>query len=77
MACGVGGLKYKQTWFSFPENHGTTTKKASYFLNHVDLGVIELKALKTYTRRRRRGGGGKRKKVSSDDGDDWTKKKKK
>lgn len=28
------------------KNHGTTTEKASYFLNHVDLGVIELQALK-------------------------------
>lgn len=28
------------------KNHGTTTEKASYFLNNVDLGVIELQALK-------------------------------
>lgn len=28
------------------QNHGTTTEKASYFFSHVDLGVIELQALK-------------------------------
>lgn len=39
------------------KNHGTTTEKASYFLNHVDLGVIELQALK-------------KKKKSSNGGDD-------
>lgn len=33
--------------FNF-RNHGTTTEKASYFLNHVDLGVIELKSFKIY-----------------------------
>lgn len=33
------------------ENHGTTTEKASYFLNHVDLGVIELQALKKEKKR--------------------------
>lgn len=44
------------------QNHGTTTEKASYFLNHVDLGVIELQALKY--------------KKSSNGGDDWTKIKK-
>lgn len=46
------------------ENHGTTTEKASYFLNHVDLGVIELQALK------------KREKKSSNGGDDLAKIKK-
>lgn len=30
----------------FLKNHGTTTEKANYFLNHVDLSVIELQALK-------------------------------
>lgn len=40
-------------------------RKQAIFLNHVDLGVIELKALKHTD-----GGGG----GSSDDGDDWTKK---
>lgn len=28
------------------QNHGTTTEKASYFLNYLDVGVIELQALK-------------------------------
>lgn len=46
------------------QNHGTTTEKASYFFNHVDLGVIELQALK------------KRKKKISNGGDDWAKIKK-
>lgn len=38
-------LNHKQHGFNF-QNHGTTTEKASYFLNHVDLGEIELQALK-------------------------------
>lgn len=46
------------------KNHGTTTEKASYFLNHVDLGVIELQALK------------KKKKKSFNGGDDLGKIKK-
>lgn len=48
-------LNHKQHGFHF-QNHGTTTEKASYFLNYVDLGVIELQALK--------------KKKSSNGGDD-------
>lgn len=72
MVCGLVVLNTNKHGFHF-QNHGTTTKKASYFLIHVDLGVIELKALK-HTRgggARGVGGGGE----SSDDGDDWTKKK--
>lgn len=38
-------FNHKQHGFNF-QNHGTTTEKASYFLNHVDLGEIELQALK-------------------------------
>lgn len=53
-------LNHKQHGFHF-QNHGTTTEKASYFFNHVDLGVIELQALKN-------------KKKSSNGGDDLGKK---
>lgn len=40
------------------KNHGTTTEKASYFLNHVDLGVIELQALKKKKEKKKSFNGG-------------------
>lgn len=47
-------LKNKQNKHGFHfQNHGTTTKKQAIFLNHVDLGVIELKAL-THTHRKKK-----------------------
>lgn len=44
-------IKPQTTWFSFPKPWHNHREKASYFLNHVDLGVIELQALKKKKRR--------------------------
>lgn len=52
----VGGLKNKTNMVFITKTMAQPQRKQAIFLNHVDLGVIELKALKQAREREREKG---------------------